>query len=103
MPRIERAYPTDYPPGRGHFPGNAVIPGAALLSDTVDSIAASLGVDSAQCRIGAAKFPAFARPGDRVVIDFSGNAVQGARFECSVESRIVLAGNVTWLPAPGAA
>ena len=102
MPRIELAYPIDYPPARGHFRGNPVIPGAALLSDTIDSIAAALGADSAQCQIGAAKFPAFARPGDRVVIDFSGDAAQGARFQCLVEDRVVLSGNVTWHPGRAA-
>ena len=102
MPRVEHVYPPDYPAASGHFPGNAVIPGAALLSDTVYLIAAALGADASQLQVGAAKFPAFARPGDVVAIDYSGSAGHGARFECTVAGRTVLTGSVTWglPPAP---
>ena len=103
MPKVERAYPADYPPARGHFPENPVIPGAALLSDTVDVIAAALGADASQLHLAAAKFPAFARPGEVVTIDYSGTRERGARFECSVAGRIVLTGSVTWGPAASAA
>ena len=100
MPRLHSALSSDHPAARGHFPGNPVIPGAVLLSDTVRAIAEALGADLSCCRVSAAKFRSFARPGDGMTIDYTGSRDQGAEFTCSVDGRTVLTGNVAWGETP---
>jgi 3-hydroxymyristoyl/3-hydroxydecanoyl-(acyl carrier protein) dehydratase len=54
----------DHPAAQGHFPGNPIIPGAVLLSETVRAIEARLGRTLEPYRVRRAKFPHPARPGD---------------------------------------
>ena len=96
MARLERTFAPDHPAAQGHFPGNPVIPGALLLSETVQAVAAALEIELSQCRIGTAKFLSAARPGDRVTIEFAVSRPDRAEFVCSVAGRTVLTGNVTW-------
>ncbi len=96
MARLERTFAPDHPAAQGHFPGNPVIPGALLLSETLQAVAAALEVELSQYRIDSAKFLSAARPGDSVTIEFAVPRRDRAEFVCSVAGRTVLTGNVTW-------
>ncbi len=95
MATIERWFLPDHPAAQGHFPGNPVIPGALLLSEALRAIEASLGAKLSPCRIRFAKFFHPARPGDRVLVDFSADDGGGIRFGCTVGGKTVLTGEVT--------
>jgi 3-hydroxyacyl-[acyl-carrier-protein] dehydratase len=91
---LEQIFPTDHPAAQGHFPGNPIIPGAVLLSDTLRLIEASLGLGSGPYRIRRAKFPYPARPGDRVSVEFTRSTRNSIRFECAVAGTTVLTGEI---------
>ena len=84
----------DHPSAAGHFPGNPIIPGAVLLSETLRLIEADLGQSLSPYRIRRAKFPHPARPGDELRIEFAGSAQSAIRFECAVRNNTVLVGAV---------
>jgi 3-hydroxyacyl-[acyl-carrier-protein] dehydratase len=90
---VERSLAADHPAARGHFPGNPIIPGAVLLSEALRLIESETGMKLWPCRIRRAKFPAPARPGDRLVIEF-GRAGSSVRFKCTVRDDTVLIGEV---------
>jgi 3-hydroxyacyl-[acyl-carrier-protein] dehydratase len=92
--RVETRLPSDHPAAQGHFPGNPIIPGAVLLSEAVRRIEAELGVNLSPYRIRRAKFPHPARPGDNVVIEFTGSERASIKFECAVKGDAVLVGEV---------
>ena len=94
MATLEHAFPSDHPAADGHFPGNPIIPGAVLLSETLRLIEAHLGVSILPCRIRRAKFPHPARPGDRIAIEFAGSCRDSIKFECAVKGNTVLVGEV---------
>jgi 3-hydroxymyristoyl/3-hydroxydecanoyl-(acyl carrier protein) dehydratase len=91
---IERVFQADHPASRGHFPGNPIIPGAVLLSETLHAIEASLGASLVPYRITSAKFLHPTRPGSRLVIEFSRTAPGEIRFTSRVEGRTVLTGRI---------
>jgi 3-hydroxymyristoyl/3-hydroxydecanoyl-(acyl carrier protein) dehydratase len=95
---IERVLQADHPASRGHFPGNPIIPGAVLLSETLAAIEAGLGARLMPFQITSAKFLRPTRPGDRVQIEFSRAAGGEIRFTCAVEGRRVLTGQMTCSP-----
>jgi 3-hydroxymyristoyl/3-hydroxydecanoyl-(acyl carrier protein) dehydratase len=86
--------PADHPAAQGHFPGNPVIPGAVLLAEALRAIEAGLGHGLEACRIPSAKFPAPARPGDRVAIEYWRSTDGAIRFTCRVGARVVLVGGL---------
>jgi 3-hydroxymyristoyl/3-hydroxydecanoyl-(acyl carrier protein) dehydratase len=94
MSTIECFFAPDHPAAEGHFPGNPIIPGAVLLGETLRLIENDLGRSLSPLRIRAAKFFFPTRPGDRVVIEFTGGAPGGIRFACSVRGRKVLDGQL---------
>ena len=91
---LRKNIPTDHPAATGHFPGNPIIPGAVLLSETLRLIEAELGQSLSPYRIRRAKFPHPARPGDELRIRFTGSARSAIRFECAVRENTVLVGEV---------
>lgn len=91
---VERFFPPDLPAAEGHFPGNPIIPGALLLSETLNAIEASLGVILSPCQIRNAKFLHPVRPGDRMQIVFTRLAPDAIRFTCVVETQTVVTGVV---------
>ena len=95
MLTVERFFPLDHPAAQGHFPGNPIIPGAVLLSETLRAIEASLDLSLSPGQLASAKFLHPARPGDRVRIEFSDSALGAIRFACSVGPVTVLTGVVT--------
>jgi 3-hydroxyacyl-[acyl-carrier-protein] dehydratase len=84
----------DHPAAAGHFPGNPVIPGAVLLSETLRLIEVGLGRNLSPYRIRRAKFPHPARPGDDLRIEFTGSAQSAIRFTCAVRGNTVLVGEI---------
>lgn len=94
MARVECSFASDHPAAEGHFPGNPIIPGAVLLSAALNAIEHELGVSLPPCRLKAAKFHFPVRPGDTVVIDFTGNVPGDLKFECAVHGKKVLAGQI---------
>lgn len=95
MVTVERFFPLDHPAAQGHFPGNPIIPGAVLLSETLRAIEASLDLSLSPGQLGSAKFLHPARPGDRVRIEFSDSTRGAIKFACSVGPVTVLTGVVT--------
>ena len=91
---MERDLQPDHPASQGHFPGNPIIPGAVLLSETLQAIEAGLGASLAPFRITSAKFLHPARPGNRLVIEFSRSAPGEIKFTSRVEGRSVLTGAI---------
>ena len=89
MSKLVLTLAPDHRATRGHFPGNPIIPGAVLLSETLSAISSAEHRDFALWAVSFAKFPAPARPGDRVGIEYT---VDGTRLilACSVEKRTVL-------------
>lgn len=94
MEQSECAFALDHPAADGHFPGNPIIPGAVLLSETLNAIETHLGVRLAPFTLRAAKFFYPTRPGDHVVIEFTGSVPGDIRFACAVQGRKVLAGQI---------
>ena len=91
---VERVFPADLKSAQGHFPGNPIIPGAVLLSETLNAIEADLGVALSTCEVRTAKFLQPVRPGARARIEFTRLAPDAIRFTCVVEERTVLTGVV---------
>jgi 3-hydroxymyristoyl/3-hydroxydecanoyl-(acyl carrier protein) dehydratase len=92
---IERVFQLDHPASQGHFPGNPIIPGAVLLSETLRAIEADLGASLVPFQITSAKFLHPVRPGDRIRIEFSRNARGEIKFACAVGGRPVLTGQMS--------
>ena len=92
---IERVLRPDHPASQGHFPGNPIIPGAVLLDETLRAIEAGLDAGLAPFRIRSAKFLHPARPGDRMLIQFTRTPDGEIRFTCAVGETPVLTGQIT--------
>jgi 3-hydroxymyristoyl/3-hydroxydecanoyl-(acyl carrier protein) dehydratase len=91
---LRKNIPADHPAAAGHFPGNPIIPGAVLLSETLRHIEVGLGQSLSPYRIRRAKFPHPARPGDELRIEFAASAQSAIRFECAVGGTTVLMGEI---------
>lgn len=92
---VERVFQPDHPASRGHFAGNPIIPGAVLLSEAISAIEAGLEAKRPiPFVITSAKFLNPARPGDRVLIEYSCDDRDEVRFTCTVEGRTVLTGRI---------
>lgn len=96
MAIVERFIPLDHPAAQGHFPGNPIIPAAALLSEVIDAIERALGPARSPLRIKSAKFPAPTRPGSRVLVDYRRTETGTIRLVCRVDDVVVLTGELTW-------
>jgi len=92
---IERVFQPDHPASQGHFPGNPIIPGAVLLSTTLQAIEADLGISLAPFQLRSAKFLHPTRPGDRVLIQFSRTAQGEIKFTCATAGIPVLTGQMS--------
>jgi 3-hydroxymyristoyl/3-hydroxydecanoyl-(acyl carrier protein) dehydratase len=97
---IERVFQPDHPASRGHFPGDPIIPGAVLLSETIMAIEQGLNASLVPFQVISAKFPHPARPGERVVIEFSRSAADEVEFACAVDGRPVLTGRMSCRTLP---
>ncbi len=81
--------PHDHPAGPGHFPGDPLIPGAALLDLIVDAICPH----GPPPMIVLAKFHAPVRPGDTIHI-VPHSADDGLRFEARLDGRLAVSGRL---------
>jgi 3-hydroxymyristoyl/3-hydroxydecanoyl-(acyl carrier protein) dehydratase len=94
---VERGFPPDHASALGHFPGNPIIPGALLLSEVLRAIETDLGRTLYPFQIKAAKFLHPVRPGDRLLIEFSGPDGKKIKFSCTASGTEVLVGEVELL------
>lgn len=83
----------DHPALSGHFPGDPILPGVAILAAVLDAIEAT------GCRIGrshwrVAKFHSPARPGDALVIDLDPRDERQFAFSVRTRERLVADGTV---------
>ena len=103
MATIERLFALDHPAAAGHFPGNPIIPGALLLSETLRAIERNLTLDLSNGQPVSAKFLHPVRPGDNVRIEFSQSTAGKIKFTGAVGENVVLTGTVgseiAWTPA----
>ena len=94
MQRIDLTIPADHPAFAGHFPGDPLLPGVALLAEVLEAVldepalAAQIG---AAPRIGAVQFLAPVRPGAQLAIVLEPGA-RGLRFEVREGDRIAASG-----------
>ena len=94
MHRVELPIAPDHPAFAGHFPGQPLLPGVALLAAVLEAILdapalAALVGDAP--RIGAAKFLAPVRPGARLTIELEAGP-RGVRFEVREGERVAASG-----------
>lgn len=94
MTTVEQFFPLDHPAAPGHFPGNPIIPGALLLSETLRAIETNLDIKLSPGRLASVKFLHPTRPGDRIRIEFSDAAGGVIKFACAVGPITVLTGVV---------
>jgi 3-hydroxymyristoyl/3-hydroxydecanoyl-(acyl carrier protein) dehydratase len=87
-------FASDYPSAIGHFPGNPIIPGAALLSDVVMAICNASGVSVESFAISSAKFLHIVRPGDNVAVSWQKRSDDEVEFDCRLDGtdKVVLRG-----------
>lgn len=85
-----RHFAVGHKAAEGHFPGNPIIPGAVLLREIVAAVtimgdAPGPPAPTVICReIRSAKFHRPVRPGDTLVIRWTGTVGEEVRFSCSV-------------------
>jgi acyl-coenzyme A synthetase/AMP-(fatty) acid ligase len=81
--------PADHPSGPGHFPGDAIVPGAVLLDELVAAIVPNGWIGT----IETAKFHHPVRPGDTLTVTHRTDGA-ATRFECrlSGSEQLVLSG-----------
>ena len=76
-----RCFPVEEPSSVGHFPGNPIIPGAAILREVVRVVTAD---GHAVCgSVRAAKFLHPVRPGDCLTIVWAESPAGDVGFVCS--------------------
>jgi 3-hydroxyacyl-[acyl-carrier-protein] dehydratase len=91
----EVRFAVDHPTAAGHFPGNPIIPGAVLLDEVVEAIAATS--DPADIvMIRSVKFHRPVRPGELVNIRWEVRDDGQIGFECRVldPEQIAMAGTL---------
>jgi len=91
--------PADHPAFAGHFPDMPILPGAALLDETLRVIALDEGIDLMRWQLLAAKFQGAVLPGETPTVEHSPSAGGGLRFTVRVGGRVVLAGSLSPLRA----
>jgi 3-hydroxymyristoyl/3-hydroxydecanoyl-(acyl carrier protein) dehydratase len=98
-----RHFAVGHPAAEGHFPGNPIIPGAVLLREVVAAISATgeaPGAAATGCEIRSAKFHRPVRPGDTLVISWTGEAGGEIRFSCAIagSERLAVTGALRLAP-----
>jgi 3-hydroxymyristoyl/3-hydroxydecanoyl-(acyl carrier protein) dehydratase len=104
--RVLRAVPPGHPVFEGHFPGQPLLPGALLLAEVQEALAAAPGWSAwlgPRPALSAAKFLAPVRPGDSLAVELrrqDGGAARAVDF--SVFAGTVLAARGRWTAAVAA-
>jgi 3-hydroxyacyl-[acyl-carrier-protein] dehydratase len=84
--------PADEPYFAGHFPGNPVVPGVAILERVIEEISRQAGTPQVAQRIEAVKFLAPLRPGDELSIELESIDANSVRFQCWSGARSIATG-----------
>ena len=94
MHRVTLQVAPDHPAFAGHFPGQPLLPGVALLAEVLEAVLDTPGLAAlvgAAPRIGAAKFLAPVRPGAQLTLQLEAGP-RGVRFEVREGERIAASG-----------
>jgi len=73
MPSVAVAIAADHPSFAGHFPGQPILPGVAVLAEVMEALLSDAEAGpalGASPRLGAVKFVAPCGPGDTLRIDW---------------------------------
>jgi 3-hydroxymyristoyl/3-hydroxydecanoyl-(acyl carrier protein) dehydratase len=81
----------DHPALPGHFPGRPIVPGVVLLDRVIAAARDHFGLGSA-IALPRVKFAAPVLPGQRVDVALTRPGAMRVAFTCSVEGRVVAAG-----------
>ena len=94
MHTVSVSIPPDHPAFAGHFPGDPLLPGVALLSAVLEAVLdvpALAALVGPAPRLGAVKFLAPVRPGARLTVQLDASA-RGLRFEVREGERVAATG-----------
>jgi 3-hydroxymyristoyl/3-hydroxydecanoyl-(acyl carrier protein) dehydratase len=92
---ITATIPASEPFFAGHFPGNPLVPGVAILDYVVAAIEQRSGVQRALQRIDSVKFVGALRPGEALTIELEPAGADTIRFKCRCGDRAVATGVLT--------
>ncbi|WP_179401268.1 AMP-binding protein [Burkholderia guangdongensis] len=92
--------PADHPALPGHFPGRPIVPGVVLLDHAISAIGAALNRPFDTWRLGSAKFPSPAAPGEPLALAFDTAASGAIRFTVRAGPREVASGVLSAPSAP---
>jgi 3-hydroxyacyl-[acyl-carrier-protein] dehydratase len=86
----------DHPAYAGHFPGNPILPGVALLDEALHRLAAHEGLALAAGKINSAKFPGPIRPGEPLLLYYAAKAAGVFHFEVVTGERVAASGTIAF-------
>src|SRR6201996_822027 len=89
------AIAADHAAYTGHFPSFPVLPGAVLLDEALQIIAAEHGLDLRAWQVAAAKFTGAVRPGDQLRVEFDAAGTAVIRFQIHAADRQVVSGTLS--------
>lgn len=99
---LQFSFAADHPAFAGHFPGNPVLPGVALLDAALAELALDPGFELIDCRLAAAKFHAFVRPGESLALQSELRADGSIHFAIYRETTLVASGVLRTARGPDA-
>ena len=90
----EITFAADHPAARGHFPGNPIIPGAALLDEVLGAIFAAQNRADSGFEILSVKFLRPVRPGSRLTLRWEDGASGQIKFQCLLSDQPAVSGTL---------